>query len=183
MLKTLCVDRTMDTGSNTITPWLPFIGTVIGAGIAFLATYANARYNKNKELEIAKANRNRGRIERIYKLLVTIGSESSHELKEALMHIRSGTPFTEKTSPELPPLIELEMLVSLYFPDLEAKRIELVKVVQEFGEKYFEFRFKDYRNESLPTKQEDSGALVALHGQVRSHVEEMSKLLVEHVEA
>ena len=95
----------------------------------------------------------------------------------------AATFMKEKITPELPPIIELEMLVSLYFPELESKRAELLNVVQKFGEKWFEFRFKDYGKESLPTKQKDSSILVTLHGQVRSHIEEIQKLLVDHVEA
>jgi len=146
------MNNVISTWFTTITPFISLISTVVGACIAFLAAYATARYNKQKEYEVEKDNRNRERIERIYKLLVMIKSERSNEFTQVLQHIHHGVPFSEKTSAELPPIIELEMLVSLYFSSLEGKRVELIKVIQEFGAKQIEFRYKDYKKEPLSKK-------------------------------
>lgn len=168
---------------NSVTQWIPVIGTLLGAGIGFAASFINSKFNKAKEETLDRDNRNRERVEKIYRLLVTVNSERVTEMGEALNSIHNAIPIKEKTIQGFAPLIELEMLIKLYFPSLESQRLDLMKVVQEFSAKYFEFRFKDYRNESIEKRQKDSGVLVALSSKVDDQVKTMQKNLVEHVKA
>jgi hypothetical protein len=153
----------MDSSVNTIGQWIPVVGTLLGAGIGFAASFINTNVSKAKDEKLSLENRDRDRIEKIYRLLVAINSEKAIEMSDTLNSIHHARPIKQKDLQAFPPLLELEMLINLYYPAIEVEREELMKAIHSFGEKYFEFGFKDYRNESLKIKQLDSSLLVKLH--------------------
>jgi hypothetical protein len=173
----------MTTEVNIITQWIPVVGTLLGTSIGFAASFFTSRYNKVKDEVSSRENRDRERVEKIYQLLVKINSERAQEMGEAINSIHHATPIKDKDLQGFPPLLELEMLIKLYLPSLESQRLELIVIVQTFGKKYFEFRFKDYKKESLEKRQKDSGVLVNLSLKIDDQVKLMQKNLVNHVKA
>lgn len=173
----------MTTEVNVVTQWIPVIGTLLGASIGFAASFFNSKFSKDKDEALSRENRDRERVEKIYRLLVTINSERGQEMSEAVNSIHNAIPIKDKDLQEFPPLLELEMLIKLYLSSLEPQRLLLVEYVQNFSVKYFEFRFKDYKKESLEKRQKDSGVLVNLSSKIDSQVKLMQKSLVDHVKA
>lgn len=168
---------------NIMSQWIPIVGTLLGAGIGFVASFFNTKFNKDKEEQLSRESKDRHRVEKIYQLLVAINSEKSSEVAGALSSIHNTRPIVKKDIQAFHPLLELEMLINLYFPGLEGQRQVLMESIQAFGTKYIDYGFKDYRKESLKIKQHDSGVLVKLHLGIDSEIKKMQKLLVEHVKA
>ncbi|HIF9115920.1 TPA: hypothetical protein ACX6SH_001175 [Photobacterium damselae] len=109
---------------------IPLISTLLGAGIAFCASYFNAKLTKDRESKLAQEARERERVERIYRLLVQINNELLNDMSQCISHIHYHQKFEQKVVSELPLLIELEMLVSLYFPELAGNHEKLLSAVQ-----------------------------------------------------
>lgn len=168
---------------SEITQWIPVIGTLLGTGIGFAASFVNSRYSKSKDETLSRENRDRERVEKIYRLLVTVNSDRINEMSEAIKSIHNATSIKEKNFQDFPPLLELEMLIKLYFSTLDPDRLVLMKHITNFGVKYLEFRFKDYQNESLEKRQIDSGILFSLNSKIDSQVKLMQASLVRHVKA
>ncbi|HIF9331807.1 TPA: hypothetical protein ACX6RM_004252 [Photobacterium damselae] len=152
---------------------IPLISTLLGAGIAFCASYFNAKLIKDRESKLAQEARERERVERIYRLLVQINNELLNDMSQCISHIHYHQKFEQKVVSELPPLIELEMLVSLYFPELAGNHEKLLSAVHAFTKKIMDFRFKDYSSAPKNTKQHDCGELVVLSAKVKNCVKSM----------
>jgi hypothetical protein len=56
-------------------------------------------------------------------------------------------------------------------------------VIQEFAAKQIEFRYKDYKKETLSKKQADLDVIMELLFKASDQIEEMQKLLVDYAKA
>ncbi|EOK5757368.1 hypothetical protein ACM6XL_004392, partial [Vibrio vulnificus] len=54
-----------------ISIWIPLISVLCGGSIALTSTFLNAWYTKDRESTYAKEQRDRDRLERIYRLLIS----------------------------------------------------------------------------------------------------------------
>jgi hypothetical protein len=169
--------------TNSLSIFIPVISTILGACIAFLASFLSVKLTKDKDAAHSLESRDRSRIERVYKLLVILNNNASKDMGQCVNHIHRGTKYVDKEVEELPPLIELEMLVKLYMPNSDSSYENLVKKIQEFYVKLMEFRFKKYEGDSKKCKQEDCGVLVALHGSINKKVNEFKTELTFEVKA
>ncbi|HGF5121840.1 hypothetical protein P7M41_24390 [Vibrio parahaemolyticus] len=160
---------------------IPLISTLLGAGIAFCASYFNAKLTKARESKVALETRERERIERIYRLLVQINNELLSDMSQCMNHIHYQQKFGEKVVPELPPAIELEMLVDLYFPELVGSHKKLLSAVHLFTKKMLDFRFQDYSSAAKNKKQHDCGELLVLSAKVEDCVKSFQAKLKELV--
>lgn len=81
----------------------------------------------------------------------------------------------------MPPMVELEMLVSLYFPSFEPSRQLFMKRVQDFGKLGTEVQYRRYREETKGSKQTVSSklwdAIKLLHKETESFQIEISKII------
>ncbi len=159
--------------TNNLSTFIPVFSTIIGAGIAFAATYINAKHTKDRESTLALEQRERERVEKIYRLLVTLNNDISSQMSECINHIHSQQSFNDKPVPELPPLLELEMLINLYIPTLSDSFKVLLGSVHEFGSKKMEFRFQYYASLSKDKRQKDSATILVLQSKVDKHIKAM----------
>jgi hypothetical protein len=134
--------------SATLSPWIPLIGTLLGALFDLGASFFIATFNKNAQELSAKNERNRKRIERIYELLITIRMECGKNSVKFLTGFITE-PIPEKEIKEIPPLVELEMLVNLYFPERKEMHKEFLFHMHNFWKMFMESRFLNYKNEPL----------------------------------
>ena len=160
---------------------IPLISTLVGASIAFCASYFNTKLTKDRESEVALETRKRARIERIYRLLVQINNELLSDMSQCMNHIHYQKKFGEKVVPELPPAIELEMLVNLYFPELAEIHERLLTAINLFTKKILEFRFQDYSSAAKNKKQHDCKELLDLSATVTDSVKNIQLKLKELV--
>lgn len=101
-----------------ISPWIPVIATLLGAGLGFGGSFAVAKYNRSIEQQNERENRERKRIERSFELLVLIDLECGNLMFSCLKWVNSGEPMKDDQKLEIPPMIELKMIVDLYFHEL-----------------------------------------------------------------
>ena len=127
---------------NSITQWIPIVGTLLGAGIGFAASFFTTKFNKDKDERLSRESRDRDRVEKIYQLLVTINAENGTRMAMALNSIHHAKPILQKDTENFPPLLELEMLINLYFPSMEIQRQSLITEIQSFGAKYVEYQYR-----------------------------------------
>lgn len=158
--------------TNTLSNFIPVISTILGAFIAFLASFLSVKLNKDKEAKHSLESRDRSRIERVYKLLVILNNNASQDMSKCIKYIHYGIEYLDRDIEELPPLIELEMLVKLYMPKSDSIYADLVNRIQDFYVKLMEYRFKKYNGEPKKIKQADCGVLVALHSEINKKVKE-----------
>jgi hypothetical protein len=155
---------------TNISQWAPVLGTLGGAILGFLASFLTAIFSKSRESKEQREERDRRRIERIYELLIFIAQENVENLGSAINWIHYARPISDKTGKGIPPLVELEMLVSLYFGELESHRKNLMGAIQKFGKRYFEIRSEDFRAKDKPYKQEIAGEFVTMQSSVETQI-------------
>lgn len=156
--------------STTLSPWIPVIGTLLGALVGLGASFFIAAFNKKTQELSAKDDRNRKRIERIYELLITIKMDYGRNLGEIINWIHYGIPIQEKGIKEVPPLVELEMHINLYFPELKETHKEFVAHIHAFGKIFMESRFLDHKNLPLTKKQSETEKFIASSEVIESKV-------------
>lgn len=66
--------------TNSLSIFIPVISTILGACIAFIATFLSVKLTKDKEAAHSLESRNRSRIERVYKLLVILNNNASQDM-------------------------------------------------------------------------------------------------------
>ncbi|HCE2943953.1 TPA: hypothetical protein NGV81_003812 [Vibrio parahaemolyticus] len=157
--------------------------TLAGAGIAFGATYFTTKYTKDRESLLALSARERERIERIYYLLVLVRKDVIEDSQQCISHINFKTKYQVRDVRDFPPLLELEMLVELYFPILDKYLTALKSSVENFTNKKIAFLSSSYGSAPDPLKQKDSGEIVELtmkfnetHKQFQAKLKELAKV-------
>lgn len=109
---------------NGVVSWVPVIATLVGAGLGFLASFLTTYYSQKSVRQAAKEQRDRERIEALYRLIEVAKKELSHDQANAIyasngLYNEISHSFVKEG--ELSPFIEIEMLVDLYFPSLKEK--------------------------------------------------------------
>ncbi|MDW2081375.1 hypothetical protein [Vibrio sp. 1640] len=157
--------------------------TLAGAGIAFGATYFTTKYTKDRESLLALSARERERIERIYYLLVLVRKDVIEDSQQCINHINFKTKYQVRDVRDFPPLLELEMLVELYFPVLDKYLTALKSSVENFTNKKIAFLSNSYESAPEPLKQKDSEKIVELtmkfnetHKQFQAKLKELAKV-------
>ncbi|ENA26414.1 hypothetical protein HMPREF1487_09667 [Pseudomonas sp. HPB0071] len=121
---------------NGVVSWVPVIATLVGAGLGFLASFLTTYYNQNAARQTAKNQRDRERIEALYRLIEVAKIELSRDQKNALYAsdgLYNEISYSPVKEGELSPFVEIEMLIDLYFPSLKEKH-------QQFDNSRSEFR-------------------------------------------
>ncbi|MCQ9039845.1 MULTISPECIES: hypothetical protein [Vibrio] len=157
--------------------------TLAGAGIAFGAAYFTTKYTKDRESLLALSARERERIERIYYLLVLVRKDVLEDSQQCISHINFNTKYQVRDVRDFPPLLELEMLVELYFPVLDEYLTALKSSVANFTNKKIGFLSNSYESALEPLKKKDSGEIVRLtmkfsetHKQFQAKLKELAKV-------
>ncbi|EHK9018597.1 hypothetical protein KCU41_004118 [Vibrio vulnificus] len=162
---------------------MAILQTLVGAGIAFGAAYFSAKYTKDRESLLALSSRERERIERIYYLLVLVRKDVVEDARQVMSHIDSNTKYQERCDLDFPPMLEIEMLVRLYYPELNEYLKELKYSEASFILKKLDFLSESYEAASKSQKQKDSAKVVELtmifgdaHEQFQAKLKELAKV-------
>lgn len=98
--------------------WMPVLGTLLGATLGFAASFVVAWFNQRKSELTAKSDRRRTRLEELYRTLVEIRKDYQGTLHQIFAKVHDNTPIAASTHVGVPPIINVDMLVKLYFPEL-----------------------------------------------------------------
>jgi hypothetical protein len=166
---------------NSLTDWIPVIGTLSGALIGLIASSLIAYFNKFSQENSLKNERNRHRLERIYELLISIKIEKGKDLGKAISWIHYNEPISHNKIDGIPPLVELEMLVKLYFREFEPSRTTLMKSIQNFSKEFIDCSFGSHKEKPLEAKQKDSEKFINLNEKIEKDIyafqEQISKTI------
>ena len=183
---------------HTLLNILPLVGTLIGGVIGLTASLLAARYSNKSSEYRSRSDRDRVRIERLYKILSLMKRDASEALLHAQRLLAGSMPdfpeikFHEGNHENLgfPPYAELEMLVGLYYKNLETSRHNLISAIQELNAKKWLIRMK-YRGvevslesgSTMNTFEELDKDIEVSHSKVLVEIEKFQVLLVEYVKA
>lgn len=118
---------------SAVSQWLPVVGTLLGATIGFVGGLFNLRLtNKNRE-SAERESRERDRLERLYETLIEIRIDYQGTLGQMISKVHFDTPAILKEQSGIPPLIKLDMMIHMYFPDLVEAHKKFVSVAEPFG--------------------------------------------------
>lgn len=166
---------------TNISQWIPVLGTLGGALLGFFASFFTALFTKSREAKQQREERNRQRIERIYELLIVITRENRKMFVDVIKWVDWAKPIKLETYEGIPPLIELEMLVSLYFNELESQRQRLMSSVQEFGGRFINVQSEDFRPKDKTYKQQVAGEFFVMNRKVNNEIEAFKSMVSEIV--
>lgn len=169
--------------ASSINNWIPVIGTLSGAAIGLLASFLIAYFNKSSDERKAKSDRDRSRIEKIYELLISIKMERGKDFGRVLNWIHHTVPIANDEVSDIPPIVELDMLINLYFPDLKTEQEKLMGAIHKYGKSSLEARQTDYRKKTLAEKQSASGTLLNMQGSIENEIKSMQECLAKRVKA
>lgn len=158
----------------SISIWVPVISVAIGGSIALLASFGTAYFNHNRKLEIEKDTRQRDRLEKLYKVLISIERENFNLQSEVIQKVHYDKSFSVPESKgDLPSMIQLEMLVSLYFPELTDDYKKLEKARHNFGELFTKALMGELSSKTKEEKQKFCGDVIVKDRVVALQVKEM----------
>jgi hypothetical protein len=83
----------------------------------------------------------------------------------------------------MPPIVELDMLINLYFPDLKSEQKKLMDAIHKYGKSSLEARHTDYKKSTLAEKQNMSGALYNMQNTIESEIKSMQACLAKRVKS
>ena len=121
--------------ASELLQWMPVIGTLSGAIVALIATFGAAYFNHNKVGSAAKEQRQRERLECIYHSLISIKELYLSQLNKIMSMIDGveTSVLSEPSTKGIPPILQLEMYINLYFPELKNEHIEFSKARDIFA--------------------------------------------------
>ena len=168
--------------SSVVNQWIPVMGTLGGALLGFVAMFATAVFKQRSEHSKAEQDRTRARLERIYELLIVVNQEMGTSLAQALSAVNDSRPMEPRERRVGPaPLIELEMLINLYFSDLGSKRKKLLESVSAFEMKRYSILHTNFKKGSSETKDSLTKLFVHLNADVRESIEGLKRSVVNRV--
>lgn len=144
--------------ASEISKWIPVIGTLLGAIIAFLGFFSIAVYNQHKAEKIAKENRRRERLEVLFKSLIIVDSQ----YRGFAISLSSGL-FPEFEKKEIPPLLEIEMMINLYFNELKDAFDEFDVERRTFGKLFSKITSQEFQTFSAQEKKQICDEVIPCH--------------------
>lgn len=159
----------------------PVLGTLGGATLGFLASSLTTWFN-NREIKFrGKDDRTRNRLESIYELLVKIQRDYISLMGKAIAYAHGGEKIVFDGNEEIPSLIKLEMMVSLYFPEFKEK-MKLLEIAKNlFGKELASLMLGSTKNLPLVEKQELAGKFVVLQSKVDKSIIGFQKAIVSSI--
>jgi len=147
--------------------WFPVISTLVAAVAGFLASsllsFLNHRQVETKEL----ANRQRERLEDLYKTLLLIRNEYLDFHGKTIFRINHYSPMTAGSRPDvLPPIIKTEMLVKLYFPCLNPELSAFLKARDNYGKEWAELILASTTSWPIEKRKEKTTEFLELYGHI-----------------
>jgi hypothetical protein len=168
---------------GTVAQWVTIAGTLGGAALGFAASFFTAWYSRRSESKEQREDRDRKRLERIYEVLIILSQENGQKFIEAVNSVHYARRPVPSETEGIPPLVELEMLTSLYFKDLVPLKDQIVGATHEFTKEYVEALNTDYRNKELKEKQKTAGKLWDLSESVKIEIDQFKLAIAELVKS
>lgn len=157
-----------------MTNWLPVFGTLAGASIGFLASFGIAYYNHKRKADTETDSRQRERLERVYILLINIKKDYFSYSMKIISKVHNNEFLTVATHDgKIAPIVELEMLIRLYFPDFKISFKEFEIEKEKYGKLLSEAITENYSNKSLEEKQKFCSKTLTFEKIVRDAVEKI----------
>jgi hypothetical protein len=153
----------MSEAASEMSKWIPVVGTLGGAILGFLASFVTSWFNQRKAEISGYESRERQRLEEIYRTLFDITRDYQIILGQVIEKIHYEKPFETKPDTNIPPIIKLEMLVDLYFPELKDVHNDFVAAKNKFGEEYAQVISRSFKAETSETKQRLCGKFATLY--------------------
>ncbi len=141
--------------------WLPVVGTLLGAAVGFAASFAVAWFNQQKSELASKGDRQRVRLEELYRTLVEIRKDYQSMLSQIFSKVHDNTAIVAPSYSNLPPIINAEMLVKLYFPLLIPFFVRFEEAKDAFGSKFADAIVSNTSSLPLKEKQKICGDVMA----------------------
>lgn len=167
----------------TAPSWIPVVAAISGALVGFGASFITAYFNQSKAANESKEQRKREKLESIYVVLINIKSDYQTKVADVINKVHYGKSIEPKSYEAIPPLINLEMLVHLYTPELNGSYLELEKSKDVVGKLYADILMSDFTNKSKDQKQKICGEYVQLTENVLKAVEKMQREIAAIIKA
>ena len=133
--------------------WVPVIAALCGGSIGLLGALGSAWFNQRTSERLAKEDRQRKRLEEVYTTLFAIKSNYCELSAKISSKILEGIDIRENSFPEISPILKLEMLIDLYFPELKNVHDDFVNAKSTFGTEYAAIISTNYKDKSTGDKQ------------------------------
>ncbi len=166
---------------SEISKWIPVIGTILGAIVGFLASFFIVFYNQRRVALVAKEDRMRQRLEDLYRTLIFVNNDYTEHIGQMINKVHHNVPITVQKPVDIPPLIKVEMLVNLYFPEFKAIYGEFENEKDEFGKLYADTIGSNYQSSSLENKQKICGAFVSRYKTLSNKIERLKESICKQM--
>ena len=162
---------------SVISQLLPVVGTLLGATIGFVSGVFNLKLtNKNRE-RTERESRERDRLESLYETLIEVRRDYQGILGQMIAKVHFNTLSAPKEYSGIPPLIKLDMLIHMYFPDFVESHKKFVLVAEPFGVKWAENISTSYSNDSVQLKQNICKEYTKLFKDLNSEISSLQQQL------
>ena len=168
---------------NTISQLIPVVGAVLGAAIGFFGALANTWLaQKNKEIA-ERQDRERIRIENLYETLLEIRKSYSATLEKMISKVHFGPQevVPEANPSGISPLIRLDMLIRLYFPNLNETYKQFVVVKDRFSEALGNNIITIFTSKSETEKKEICGKYLIIFQQLDNEITNLQLKLADMI--
>ena len=131
---------------STMIQILPALTGLVGAGLGFAAATWNSYYNNKVSRDTARAQRQRERVEQIYKLTVLQYEELWQLFKRGMFATNGKLAFAdppESPKNQLRPDVEIDMLIALYLPELSEHVTKFKDAQSKFIEQLYSVTSKN----------------------------------------
>jgi hypothetical protein len=114
---------------------------------------------------------------------IEIESDYSSLMMKAISYVHEGKKITVDKNERMPPLIKLEMMVSLYFPEFREEWESLESAKNSFGEELANLILISTENLQLSERQKLAGKFAVLRQIVDKRVIEFKQTIVRTIQA
>jgi hypothetical protein len=129
------------------------IPTFCGATIALIGAFGTAYFNQKKSENLARENREREKLEELYVTLIQVQKAYTKIIEQSVQKINFNVPIEIREVIDIPPIVKLDMLVNLYFPNLKAFHNDFVDARNIFSKEYLNILTTEYKEQLLENKQ------------------------------
>ena len=169
--------------AESFAKWIPVVGTLGGATLGLSASFITTWFNNREINSRSKDDRNRHRLELIYELLIEIQNEYTSLMTKSILCVHYNEKIISEKNEKMPPLIKLEMMVSLYFPEFKEAWESLESAKNSFGEELADLISSPPKNLQLSEKQKRSAKFAVLERLIDKRVIEFQQAIVKSIKS
>jgi exonuclease VII large subunit len=122
---------------------------------------------------LAREDRKRKKSEELYIILIAIGREYDTMFNQFIRKVMFNTPAEAIKHEIIPNSLKLEMLVSLYFSELDDAYDDFIKARDVFIDQYYRRILEDYSGKSIDEQNQICDNAIILQNGVRDTIKLM----------